>query len=149
MKALWGPMVQLQPNPLTKVSEPVLTGRLYLFDTDVKHPLACEGSLVVDLYDVTSGQEVMLEEWRLDSETLKRLLRKDLIGWGYSLALPWTTSRPGVTTVVLKARFDRGPDPSGGSLIDLGAPMKLTYPDRPAQVAPPLPQCKPGPRASS
>jgi hypothetical protein len=149
-KAVWEPQLQMQPDPGRGGKPgPVLVGRLYLFDEQVKHTMACEGSLIVDLYDGTTGQEVMLEEWRIDSETLRRLLRRDLLGWGYTVGLPWTSYRPEVARVVLKLRFDHGLDPSKGPLFDSTCPMPIQHPDRPAQVAPPLPQCKPGPRASS
>jgi hypothetical protein len=123
VKAVWEPQVQYQPDPgRGGAPGPVLAGRLYLFDEQLKHSMACEGSLIVDLYDLTSGQEVMLEEWRIDPVTLGRLLRRDFLGWGYTVGLPWSTFRPDVTKVVLKLRFDPA---KGAPLYDTCAPMAL------------------------
>jgi hypothetical protein len=121
--AYWQPQVQYQPDPARNGAPgPVLVGRLYLMDGEIKQPLAVEGSLVVDLYDMTSGQEVMMEEWRIDASTLKRLLRRDPIGWGYTVGLPWSTFKPEVARVQLKLRFD---PLKGAPLYDLGQPMTL------------------------
>jgi hypothetical protein len=91
-----------------------LIGRLYLFGEEVGFPLQAEGTVTVDLYDITpantQGKPKMLERWEIDKETLKRLGRKDTIGWGYTLFLPWSTYRPDVTRVQMQAKFvpDRG-----------------------------------------
>jgi hypothetical protein len=83
---------------------------LYLFGQEISYPLVEEGSVVVDLYDDTkpnTGEaRPPLEEWRLDRENLKRLLKRDTIGWGYTLFLPWGTFRPDVNLVHLKIRYE-------------------------------------------
>jgi hypothetical protein len=138
--ACWQPEVQLLPDPAREGAPgPVLAGRVYVFDEEVKHPIPCPGSLIVDLYDVTSGQEVMLEEWRIDTDTMKRLLKRDVIGWGYSVALPWSTCKPEVARVVLKLKFERGPDLSKGALAFTSAPMTLSHPSQRTEITPPRP----------
>ena len=86
-----------------------LIGRLYLFGEEVGFPLNAEGTVTVDLYDITpantQGKPKMLERWEIDKDTLKRLGRKDTIGWGYTLFLPWSTYRPDITRVQMQARF--------------------------------------------
>ncbi|MFO0865640.1 MAG: hypothetical protein U0744_13475 [Gemmataceae bacterium] len=86
-----------------------LIGRLYLFGEEVGFPLQAEGTVTVDLYDITpantQGKPKMLERWEIDKDTLKRLGRKDTIGWGYTLFLPWSTYRPDIARVQLQARF--------------------------------------------
>jgi len=94
--------------PLTGV-----VGRLYLFGEEVGFPLNADGKVTVDLYDITGAnlaKPKMLERWEIDRETLKRLGRKDTIGWGYTLFLPWSTYKPEITRVQLQARFvpDKG-----------------------------------------
>ena len=37
-----------------------------------------------------------------DQAEFQRLLRRDAIGWGYTLVLPWGTYRPGMKSVPLK-----------------------------------------------
>src|SRR5262249_19841415 len=46
-------------------------------------------------------------------DTLRRLLKKDRIGWGYTLFLPWSTYRPEVTQVRLRVCYQ----PAQGSPI--------------------------------
>src|SRR5581483_612242 len=46
-----------------------------------------------------------LEEWRIDSDTLKRLGKRDMLGWGYTLFLPWSTYRPDVGQVRMKLAY--------------------------------------------
>src|SRR5262245_42339836 len=109
--ATWKNEVQYAPDPTHGgAMTPGLAGRLYLFGPQIDFPLEGDGSVVVDLYNespgVAGGQPVMLEEWRLDHDTLQRLLRKDVIGWGYTLFLPWGTCRPDVTQVRLRLRYD-------------------------------------------
>jgi hypothetical protein len=91
-----------------------IAGRLYLFGQEAGHPLLGEGSAVIDLYDVTpettQGAPKLLERWEVDRETLRRLARKDMIGWGYTLFLPWNTHRPEINRVQLQVRYlpDKG-----------------------------------------
>lgn len=100
----WNRDVRYTPDP-THGGRPVcgLVGRIYLFGQDVGAPLMGDGTLVVDLYDDTdtpSGAEPrLLEEWRFDAETLCKLQKRDIVGYGYSLFLPWGTYRPGLTSI--------------------------------------------------
>lgn len=86
-----------------------IAGRLYLFGEEVGFPLNCDGAVTVDLYDITPatthGKPKMLERWEIDKDTFKRLGRKDTIGWGYTLFLPWSTYRPEVARVQMQLRF--------------------------------------------
>jgi hypothetical protein len=103
-----------------------LAGRLYLFGENKGVPVAGDGSVVIDLFDPSrsdgQGSTVPVEEWRIDPETLKRLLRRDAIGWGYTLFLPWSTYRSDFTKLQLRARFESAkgvPIYSEGSLVTL------------------------------
>ena len=84
-----------------------LGGRLYLFGQELGHPVVGDGMVIVEVADVTNAQNKpqLLERWEIDAETLKRLTRKDMIGWGYSLFLPWRTYRPDITKVQLQVRY--------------------------------------------
>ena len=136
--ATWTPEVAFAPDP-TKGGAPTpgLAGRVYLFGPEVKSPLQGNGALVVDLYDdapLAQGKPaVLLEEWRFNKETLKNLCRKDAIGWGYTLFLPWGTYRPEITQVHLQIHYDvPGAAPlysSNSSMVlnrGLGSSTKLT-----------------------
>jgi hypothetical protein len=82
---------------------------------------------VVDLYDPNrpenDGSGVPLGQWRYDSVTLQRLLRKDMIGWGYTLFLPWPDYKPEVTRIQLRLRFE--PAKGGMAMYANSEPMTL------------------------
>lgn len=129
--ATWNRHVAFAPDPANGgVLTPGIVGRLYLFGPQIDFPLAAEGCLTVDLFDDRPRAEgappVLLEEWRLDKDTLANLLRKDTIGWGYTLFLPWGTYKPDLTRVRLKLRYD----PVGGTpLYTESGPLTLMKPN--------------------
>lgn len=86
-----------------------LGGRLYLFGQELSHPVSGDGMAIVEVADVTYAnaqtKPQLLERWEIDADTLKRLMRKDMIGWGYTLFLPWQTYRPDITKVQLQVRY--------------------------------------------
>ncbi len=107
----WNPEVIFRPDPANRgAPSPGLGGRMYLFGEGSDCPLTGDGCVVVDLYDKTplacSNTSVPLEEWRFDRATLKRLLRRDAVGWGYTLFLPWGTYKPDIKEVELRLRYD-------------------------------------------
>ncbi len=119
-----------------------LAGRLYLFGPDlptgdVNPPLRGDGEVIVDLYDdrplLTGGAPVALERWQFPPEVLKMLLRKDLIGWGYTLFLPWGKSyRPDITQVHLRLAYVvHGSAP----LYFVSSTINLTPPETAAAMA--------------
>ncbi len=108
--ATWQDKVMFSPDPVHGGKPtPGIVGRLYLFGEEIGTPLVGDGSVVVDLYDdgpkADGGEPVMLEEWRLDAVTLKKLLRHDPIGWGYTLFMPWGSYRPDIAQVHLVLRY--------------------------------------------
>jgi hypothetical protein len=123
----WQPEVLQAPDPVHGgAPSPCLAGRLYLFGQEIKEPQVGNGQVVVDLYDETPVLEgkpaVMLEQWRLDKDTLKRLAKKDVIGWGYSLYLPWGTYKPEIAQVRLRLRYEA---PGAVPLYNESAPIIL------------------------
>lgn len=116
--ATWNKDIVFAPDPANGGATIAgLTGRLYLFGQQIDYPLAGRGSLKAELYrvdapaDSGSPAEVhvqLLEEWRIDKDTLSRLLRKDTIGWGYSLFLPWGTYKRDIHQVRIKLCYDPG-----------------------------------------
>ncbi|HLJ95942.1 MAG TPA: hypothetical protein VKU02_22395 [Gemmataceae bacterium] len=125
--AAWNPAVVKTPDPVHDGDEtPGLVGRIYLFGADVGCPLLGDGTLCVTLYDDTAGPAPKgtppLEEWQFDHVTLKRLQRRDPIGWGYTVFLPWGTYRPEINRVHLKVRYT---PQKGGPLFAASAPMTL------------------------
>jgi hypothetical protein len=112
--AAWHPEVVFTPDPVHNGQPtPGIAGRIYLFGETIDYPRVGDGSLVVDLYrdgpasaDPESLDKVVpLEEWRIDPQTLKRLKRKDAVGWGYTVFLPWGTYKPEIKKVELRVRY--------------------------------------------
>ncbi|OAI47617.1 hypothetical protein AYO44_01705 [Planctomycetaceae bacterium SCGC AG-212-F19] len=131
--AAWNKEVMFAPDPVNGGRPtPGLTGRLYLFGPQIDFPLEGDGSLVVELYTVPTpapqgsaappAESKRLERWELDKETLHRLLRKDPIGWGYTLFLPWSTYRPDLTQVKLRICYQ----PQHGTPLYADSPLSLS-----------------------
>jgi hypothetical protein len=109
--ATWQNQVMFTPDPTHGgIPSPGLAGRMYLFGPKADFPMAGDGLVVVDLFDGAQKgpdqQPVLVEEWRIDKDTLTKLLRRDAIGWGYTLFLPWGTYKPEISQVQLKLRFE-------------------------------------------
>jgi hypothetical protein len=107
----WHDQVVFAPDPVRNgMMAPGLAGRLYLFGPKMGFPLAGDGMAIVDVCDPSQpgpdGAPKMLERWEIKKDTLERCLRKDAIGWGYDLLLPWGTYRPDLTQIVVRARYD-------------------------------------------
>jgi hypothetical protein len=75
-------------------------GRIYLFGPEISCSVVGDGIVTVLLIDETSGTPVSREAWVFDPDTLKRSLRRDVIGWGYTLFLPSRTAYPPEMTQV-------------------------------------------------
>jgi hypothetical protein len=129
--AAWNNAVVFTPDP-THNGDPTpgIAGRVYLFGVHPGYPLAGDGSLVVDLYLDPPGTTTPIagakpvERWEIDKDTLQRLLRKDAIGWGYTIFLPWGTYRKDITQVRLRVRYQ----PVKGSPL-YGETPRLTLSD--------------------
>ncbi|HEV2948449.1 MAG TPA: hypothetical protein VGX70_13830 [Gemmataceae bacterium] len=137
MVATWNHQVVFAPDPAHGGMEaPGLVGRLYLFGPEISYPLIDDGSVVVDLFDdkkqTDEGQPVPLEEWRVDPATLKRLAKRDMIGWGYTLFLPWGTYKPNISQVHLKVRYVTA---KGNQFFAESGPLSLNSPSGPAHHA--------------
>ncbi len=85
-----------------------LAGRVYLYGPQIDYGMAAEGALVVELFNVTDGCKptAPLEVWHIDPVTVKRLCKKDAIGWGYTLFLPWPAYQPTIKEVRLRVRYE-------------------------------------------
>ncbi len=123
MIATWENTVSWAPDPTRGgTSMPGLSGRLYLFGQEVGFPTAGDGKISVLLSEETNGAVVQKEVWNIDAATLKTWLRRDKIGWGYTMFLPWTTYRPEITKVRLKVFYT----PAQGTPLHHEAAFTLT-----------------------
>jgi hypothetical protein len=128
--ASWKSEVVFTPDPTHGgASLPGIAGRLYLFGPRIDFPFACDGTLTVDLFAEGAGpdgQPALIEEWHFDPVTLKRLLVRDFVGWGYTIFLPLSNYHPEGIHAHLRTRFE----PAGGSpLYTEGAPATFGPPD--------------------
>ena len=136
IEAWWENKVMYAADPANRgAPTPGLAGRVYLHGEQVGKPLRADGTMIVDLHAVLperqDGQLVHLERWNLDKDTLRRLLRQDIIGWGYTLFLPWGTYRPNITQVQLKLQWT---PPKGIPLYADNKPMVLSTTTDPVPV---------------
>jgi hypothetical protein len=124
--ATWQTYVLFGTDPVREgATTPGLAGRLYLFGPQADIPIAAPGNVQVRLYvdEPNAGSpDVPLEIWNLDPETLKGKLQHDVIGWGYSLLLPWSKYRPELTHIRLTVRFE----PAKGGLPLYAPETRLT-----------------------
>jgi hypothetical protein len=108
---------------------PGLIGRLYLFGPEIKYPLAGDGSVTVELSTPESPSKdsppppdtayKVIEVWQFDPVNLPRFLRKDTIGYGYTLYLPWGSYRPDIKDVKLRVCYK----PAKGSPLFSETPL--------------------------
>jgi hypothetical protein len=101
---------------------PGIVGRLYLMGED--SAVDASGTVTVLMHDVSDpGVEPRpLASWQFNRNSLKLLKRKDFIGEGYSLFLPWEEFNPGVSKVQMQICYkaDQGaPYYASPSTIDL------------------------------
>lgn len=84
---------------------PGIVGRMYLFPSDRSPPVLAEGKAVVDMTFLNEEGKPSTGHWEFDSKTLQLLARKDMVGQGYTLFLPWPSYNPSVTQVQMRVSF--------------------------------------------
>jgi len=88
---------------------PGVLGRVYIFSTDEAVPIAPPGELLAELWDnspaVNGGQPLLLEAWKIDPESFAKFRKRDIVGEGYSLFLPWSTYTIDIKQVNMIVRF--------------------------------------------
>jgi hypothetical protein len=131
IETTWHNEVVFSPDPTRQGAPgPGIAGRLYLFGEKVGHPRAGDGKVTFDLYDeaqLKAGEPVApIERWQFDPATLQKLLRKDMIGWGYTVFLPWGTYKPECLSkpYVLKVRYDQ----LSGTPLFTESPVSFNHP---------------------
>jgi hypothetical protein len=94
---IWASGVVVQPDPSRRgAPTPGFAARLYCFGRDQGYPVEADGSFTVYLYDdpeKAAANGTALEIWHLDPDTMQTLYKKDALGAGYNLWLPWSTFR--------------------------------------------------------
>ena len=67
---------------------------------------------------------VMQERWIFNAPQLKQLLKRDAIGLGYTVFLPWSRYRPDISKVRLKVQFAPA---QGTPLYAQDAPLTVNH----------------------
>jgi hypothetical protein len=148
----WDNRVKMVEDTVNRGSAvPVLAGVLYLFNDQTHSCVDARGSVVVQLHDIThvaAGKPAeKMAEWRFDAERLRMLKRKDRIGEGYVLALPWYEYRPDIKEVRLQICYlpekgtPRNSEPQNVTLQPADQPVPVVEERRfvPALQPPPFP----------
>lgn len=106
---VWADGLVTQPDPATGLPVPGFAGKAYLLDAAGSATLAAQGPLVVQQYDDAQPAQqqpaVPREVWNVDEFNLKRLQKKDGVGWGYPLFLPWTNYQVPARNVTLMVQY--------------------------------------------
>lgn len=85
---------------------PGLAGRVLMFGENLGYPRRGNGKIDVAVFDISTGKETYVDGWTFDKVTLnQKLLRKDAIGWGYTLFLPSDKLRPELARVKITVRY--------------------------------------------
>ena len=90
--------------------------------------MAGDGSLTVLAYDgsVPPGPAaVPLEVWQYDPVTLHRLLKRDFLGWGYTVPLVWPDLPHNLRSVRVKVCYQPA---KGSPLYTEGDSMTIEFP---------------------
>ena len=122
----WNNQVLYAPDPTRGgAAMPGVLGRLYVFGPDEGIPLKGDGELIVDLWDHTpvraGGEPKLLEVWRFDRVGLAKMTKRDIIGEGYSIFLPWSTYNVDIRQVHMIARYT-----SADGRVLMSAPASLS-----------------------
>lgn len=97
------------------------------------------GPLKVLLYDdrPTQGPPVPLETWTILPEHLSLLVKKDMMGWGYSIWLPWNTYRKDIQNVKMTVEYT---DSTGNILHSVPGMIQIRDANRGGMPKPQLEQ---------
>lgn len=110
LTAAFSNKVTYAPDP-TRGGDPVpgLLGRMYVFSTDEAVPIVADGELIVDVWDnspkVNDGKPKLMEVWHLDAAAFAKFRKRDIIGEGYSIFLPWSTYNIDVRQINVIVRY--------------------------------------------
>jgi hypothetical protein len=130
ISAIWDHQIHFTADPTHAGAQiPAIGGRVYFWGPEIKYPMTGDGSLIVMVYDGATppGPNVApLQAWEFDPVTLQRLLKRDFIGWGYTLPLVWQDLPPTLHSVRVKVCYQPA---NGTPLYSEGEAMTIEYPD--------------------
>jgi hypothetical protein len=111
IQVLWQNSIACAADPMNGGQmNPGLAGRLYLFGEKIDKPMPGSGALKVEMFDESQGHSVKVEEWTLYPDSLNQLLRRDMIGWGYTVFLPSGTLKPEMSKIRMRSCYQPKPN---------------------------------------
>ena len=136
VSALWDHQIHFTADPTHGGAQiPALGGRIYLWGPEIKYPMTGDGALTVLAYDGAAPpgpDAVPLQAWQFDPATLHRLLKRDFLGWGYTVPLVWPDLPPALRSVRVKVCYQPA---NGTPLYSEGEAMTIEFP-APTQPGP-------------
>jgi len=126
VKSVWDAKVHYQPDsPPTNCA---VAGQVRLFAANEDRPQKGNGTLIVMLLDCTpqSGvnEPTLIEEWRIEADTLQHFLATDSTEAVYSLVLPWSTYKPDIASMRVDVKYD---PKEGSSLFAQGEILRIDH----------------------
>jgi hypothetical protein len=106
MLTYWDKRIRIVRDTVNQGREvPGLAGRLLLFNEDSKQAVDANGTVVIQMHDMTNPTEgkrpEVLVQWTFDAKSLKLLKSKNSLSDGYTLFLPWETYSKNIRQVQL------------------------------------------------
>lgn len=97
------------------------------------------GPVKILLYDdrPVQGPPEPLETWTILPEHLSLLVKKDMMGWGYSIWLPWNTYRKDIQNVKMMVEYV---DSTGNKLLSVPGAIQIRDSNRGGMQKPQLQQ---------
>ena len=141
MVCVWQNSIMTVPDT-TRGGQPLvgLAGRVYFFGEQLDFPKLCSGALGVSVIDESSDKAVMIDHIEVDPETLKRLAKKDFLGEGYTVFIPLTKYKEGMSKLRLRTAF-KAPTAKGpifsDNLVTLAASNGIIREGNASMVLPP------------
>jgi hypothetical protein len=86
---------------------PILAGRMHLFGTNMDFPILAEGGIRVEVYDETTGvpTPAPVFTWDIEAKDMPKLMRRDVVGVGYTVLLPWPTYQPTINRIRVRLAY--------------------------------------------
>ena len=108
IEATWESKLRYQPDsPPTNCA---VAGRVRFFVSEKEAAQEAAGQVTIELYDHTpqpGGTEpLLLEEWRIDGDSLKHFLAEKAVSPEYNFVLPWSTYKPEIAQVRMEVKYE-------------------------------------------
>jgi hypothetical protein len=124
LEATWEGKLHYMPGaPPTNCA---VAGRVRLFAADENTPKAADGILTIMLLDSTSrsgdSEPLLIEEWRIDADSLQSFRNQNAAHPEYTFMLPWSTYKNEIEKMRLDVKYE---PKSGRTLVKEGEVLTI------------------------